>query len=608
MKKLLFYCLFSVFSFLSTFSYSQNENSDAIYLQLTKEYTLNPDGSIDFRFIKKLKLLTYRSFNSLYGESTVIYNPDWQVLKINDVYTIMADGKKVVSPKNALNEVLPGMAVNAPAYNNLREMVITHTGTERNAILNLDYEIHSKKGFYPALMGNEVLAEAEPVKELTVNIRLPNSVKLNYKIIQKSQPPVITHEGLFSVYTWKFEDIPAISTEEFQPVNNDYYPRLIFSTESDRTSLYSGIQKQPAFAFICNDEMKKTVEDIMTSSKEKPDILLKLQEKVVNELKTWPIPLKYTGFGCRTAAETWHSNGGTPIEKTVLLISLLKEAGITAEPVAVIRNAVFDEKIGSLLDIEEFIVKAELKEPGPVYLSSNTLNHQDLKYSFPDCIFVEFEFPGKYKFIKAEKYINMVSCMFDIKANEKKQITGEVSVSMVNGRNPWLQLRRDKGKDKSIFTGGIGASDLNDQAILNSEAEESLIRYMIQKDKPFRKDSNYYFFTLPVMSKGIESWGIRLLPKNRITPLEIPSEMEESYEYTFNLPEGMSTFSNEKKLEINNVAGYFYYELKADKAKVSVTLDIQLRKRIITVPEYGEFKVLMDNWNNDKYREIIFIE
>jgi len=563
---------------------------------------------MNFRYIKKLQLLTYRSFNSLYGESTVIYNPAGQVLKINDVYTIMADGKKVISQKNALNEVLPGMSVNAPAYNNLREMVITHTGTERNAVLNLDYEIHSKKGFYPALMGNEVLAETEPVKELTVKVKIPNSYKLYYKIINSDQIPVIMNDGQFITYTWMSRDIPAISMEEFQSPNNENYPRLIFSTENDRADLYSGFQKQPAFAYICDNEMKKDIKEIMTTSKEKTDILLKLQEKVVNEFKLWPVPLKYTGFSCRTTAETWHSNGGTQIEKAILLVSLLNEAGITACPVGVIRNSVFDEKIGSLLDFEEFIVKADLPEKGPVYLSVNTLNQQDLKYNYPDRVFVEFDSSGKSKVTKTEDYTSKVSGRFDFKIDEKKDLSGEISLSMVNGNNPWLQLIRDKGKDRTVYTGGIVASDLKDPLIANTDVKESLIRFSVQKNKPFRKDSNFSFFTLPVMTKGIESWGIRLLPKNRTTPVEIPCEMEESYEYTFVIPEGMSTFSPDKKLEINNSAGSFNYELTKEKGKVTISKNIKLKKRIIPVTEYSEFKALMDNWNNDRNREIIFME
>ena len=232
--------LFSIFCLLSSgVLFSQDENYDAVYLKLSKEYTLNPDGSMDYRYIKKLKLQTYRSFNNLYGETFIVYNPNFQSLKINEVFTIMADGKKVVSPANAFNEVLPGFAASAPAYNNLREMVVTHPGTERNAVLNLDYQLHSDKDFYPALMGNDLLAEYEPVKDLTVRIRIPLSVKLNYSILNIISEPVVTNEGIFKVYTWSFKDIPAIAAEEFQKSSYDLYPRLIFSTAQDRESIYS---------------------------------------------------------------------------------------------------------------------------------------------------------------------------------------------------------------------------------------------------------------------------------------------------------------------------------------------------------------------------------
>jgi hypothetical protein len=243
-----------------------------------------------------------------------------------------------------------------------------------------------------------------------------------------------------------------------------------------------------------------------------------------------------------------------------------------------------------------------------VYLSISTLNPQDLKYNSPDRVFVEMDPSDKTKFIKMEDYPDKISGIFKCKIDSGKQLSGEITLTLVNGSNPWLQLTRDKGKDRSVFTGGIVASDVKDPWIVNSDVKESLIRYTVQKNKAFRKDSNFSFLTLPVMTKGIESWGIRLLPKKRMTALEIPSEMEESYEYALVIPEGMSTFSPVKKIEINNLAGSFRYELKSEKAKVTVIKSIKLKKRIIQVSDYGDFKALMDNWNNDRYREIIFEE
>jgi hypothetical protein len=606
MKKIISLLFFSAFCLLnSDFVFAQDENYDAVYLQLKKEYTLNPDGSMDYRYMKKQKLQTYRSFHNLYGETFIIYNPDFQSLKVNEVYTIMADGKKNPSPANAFNEVLPGFAANAPAYNNLREMVITHAGTERNAILNLDYMLHSKKGFYSCLMGNELLCEVEPVKELTFIIRVPSESKLNYSILNSTAIPVITKEGDLQVYTWKFTNIPAISTEDFQKGGNDLYPKIIFSTAKDRSYIYKEFQKQDAFSYNLNTDMKNAVSVVSTENKEKTDILLKLQDKVINEFRLYPIPIKNTRFTCRTPQETWNSNGGTTIEKAVLLTALLKEAGIEANPVFMIRNSLYDESIGSMMDIEDILVKADLPGSGPVYLSVTTLNPQNLFYCFPERVFVELR-QGNILVEKSPSLKNKITLAGIFTINEKNQLSGEISFTEDNGTNPYLMLLRDKNKAKSLIGGGLSGPDLKDPGITKTGMDQSSVMIAVQKDKPFRSDSDYYFIQLPLLTNGIESLGIHLLPKDRTTPLEISSIIEENDDFTFVLTGKMKPFIPNEKKEIKNTIGVFSFEVKTKGQKVVVHKSQKLEKRLIQTAEYPEFKALMDHWNADRYREVVF--
>ena len=607
MKKLLFPLLFSIFYLLSSnVVFSQDENYDAVYLHLKKEYTLNADGSMDYNYVKELKLQTYRSFFSLYGETFVVYNPGFQSLKINDVYTIMADGKKVKSPANAFNEVLPGFAANAPFYNNLREMVITHPGTERGAILNIDYTLHSKKGFYPALMGNELLAEYEPVKELIIRVRIPASMKLNYSLINTKATPIETNEAGFRVYSWAFIDVPAISTEEFQKSGYDLYPRLIFSTPKDRESIYSGIFKRAASSEQRVANLNQSADKIKQENKDEIQVVLKLQEKVVNELRLWPVPLKYTGFTCREAMEIWKSNGGTLAEKAILLTTLLKTAGISAEPVLVIKKSLYDEKVGSLLDIEDIIVKAMPKESDVLFLSVSSLNSQNLIDGLPEKVLVSFNSEGKISLIEQKDGENKIELKATITVDDKKQIAGEVKISFTNNLDPWFTLLRDNTKGKSFF-GGFSSSDLKELKVITTGPVESLIKYTVAKEKPFHKDTNFYYYSLPYATNGIDSWGIKLLPKSRLSPFEIPSQVEEDYEFSFALPEELKLFSEEQS-DIKNKTGEFFFKLKKEGGNIVVSKHIKLWKRIIEPSEYADFKALIDRWNLEKYREVIFTE
>jgi len=560
--------------------------------------------------MKKQRLQTYRSFHNLYGETFIVYNPDFQTLKINEAYIIMADGKKNPSPANAFNEVLPGFAANAPAYNKLREMVITHAGTERNAILNLDYVLHSKKGFYPCLMGNELLCEVEPVKELTFIIRVPSENKLNYSILNSSAKPVISKEADLQVYTWTFINIQAISTEDFQKSGNDLYPKIIFSTAKDRLSLYKEFQKQAAFSYILNTDMKDAVSTISAENNEKIDILIKLQDKVINEFRLYPVPIKNTGFTCRTPQETWNSNGGTTVEKAILLTALLKEANIKANPVFMIRNSLYDETIGSMMDIEDILVKAELPGNGPVYLSVTTMNPQNLLFCYTERVFVELDHNDagieNIHIEKSPSLKNKINLAGTFTVNEKNQLSGEVSFMENNGINPYLMLLRDKNKAKSLIGGGLSASDLKDPIITKTGMDQSSVVIAVQKDKPFRNDSDYYFLQLPLLTNGIESLGIHLLPKDRTTPLEISSIIEETNDFTYVLPDKMKPFIANEKKEIKNNIGAFSFEVKTEGPKIIIHKSLKLEKHLIQPEEYTNFKTLLDHWNANRYREVVF--
>ncbi len=173
MKKSLIYItatiILAVFILVSYYLAKTNKqlliekSNDAVYSKIVKEYTYNMDGSVDFRYYHRLKILSYFAFHRVFGETFIVYNPKFQTLKINKCVTYMADGKAVPSPANAFNEVLPAFATNSYPYNHLREMVVTHTGLEINCEIELDYTIHSQAGFYPFLMANETVLDRKSV-------------------------------------------------------------------------------------------------------------------------------------------------------------------------------------------------------------------------------------------------------------------------------------------------------------------------------------------------------------------------------------------------------------------------------------------------------------
>ena len=419
--------------------------------------------------------------------------------------------------------------------------------------------------------------------------------------------PVISKEGGFDLYTLNFKDVPAISTEDMQVGGNDLYPRILFSTAANRNTVYANFTKQPAFSYELNDEMKQMVAAVTSQYKEKEDIVLKLQEKIINEFRLYPVPLKYTGFTCRSPQQTWNSNGGTLAEKALMFTALLREAGLAeTNPAIVIHGSLYDEKIGSLLDVDDIIVKTSIPDVGVTYLSVNSLNSQDLMYTIPDRVFVELGSmaiqPGK-----TPPVYNKVKFSGSFSINDKTQLTGSITSTVSYGINPYLMLLRDKDKAKSLFGGSLTSSDLKDPASINSGKDESSLSYEVSKDKALRKDSDYYFLQLPLMTNGIDNLGIHLLTKTRNTPLEITSAMEESNDFSYILPGKMRPFLPDDKKELKNKAGEFSYEIETHGQKVTIHKSIKLKKRFIEPEDYAGFKALMDHWNAERYRTLVLV-
>ena len=181
--------------------------SEASFRKLYKTYTLNQDGSMEERVYKELKIFTHAAMNSKYGETFIVYNPEFQELKINESYTIQKDGSKVITPANAFVEVLPSFAAEAPAYNHLKEMVVVHTGLELGATIVLDYSIKTKAAMCGELDVFTMIKELSPIEDFRLTVNVPESKKLNYELLNSSAKPDVKVDNGIRTVSYNMKNI-----------------------------------------------------------------------------------------------------------------------------------------------------------------------------------------------------------------------------------------------------------------------------------------------------------------------------------------------------------------------------------------------------------------
>ena len=62
---------------------AKSPEKDAVYKLISESYTLNTDGSTEFRKRTELQIFTRMTFDH-FGETFITYNPDFQELIINE--------------------------------------------------------------------------------------------------------------------------------------------------------------------------------------------------------------------------------------------------------------------------------------------------------------------------------------------------------------------------------------------------------------------------------------------------------------------------------------------------------------------------------------------
>ena len=336
---------------------------EARFGKLSKTYTLHTDGSQELRVQKELTLYTHAAMNSLYGETFIVYDPQYQQLEIHDSYTRQKDGTLIRTPANAFVEVLPSAAANAPAYNRLKEMVVVHTGLELGATICLDYSIKSRAGYLPELDICCPVKELSPIAEFTFRIEVPEDKPLHYELLNASARPSETQKDGMKSVTWKLKDVeprpysyPSLrsSLGIVQQAASGMMPVIVASTWPG----YAEALKSLARQFTPGDRTvieAKLTELKQAARKDSTDLRSAIADYMNGLYRSnlCTVSLQEAGYRLRPASEVIRSAYGTQAELVNLDVALQQAAGLKAEvAVCALRPSETDNRgMGSIVSV-----------------------------------------------------------------------------------------------------------------------------------------------------------------------------------------------------------------------------------------------------------------
>jgi Domain of Unknown Function with PDB structure (DUF3857)/Domain of Unknown Function with PDB structure (DUF3858) len=603
MKKLhIIYFTIIAFAITSCQPQIPDPDTDAVYKSITKVFELTEDGAVNYQYQHELKYLTHYAFNRAHGESFIVYNPLKQELKINKSATKMVDGKIVHSPENAFNKVLPRFAAGAPAYNHLREMVVTHAGLEVGAIVNFDYELRSEAGYIPFLNENLVLAERTPIQQMEVIVKIPADKTLNYKLLNSTVEPKISEKNGLKTYTWKFNQIDQLSFESDQPHYNETSPRLSFSTATVEEAL-----KSLTIDNTITEEVTTVIDKKLEGKKTVFEKVFALQNIVANEINAFHIPIEHTGYQLTPNIDVWKRNGATEIEKVVMLNALLNHYKIEAKPIFVYPTSYFTENSGLLKEAGHPYVYCVIEDEPLVISGNSTRAGNNLFYALHNEVLVDFE-GNKIEVDEMFSQKNKIAVEGKLKLDKKNALKGEIEFELAGKVNPYFKYVKDEKNAKKIAAKMISGSKVTDFELSSWDNKTSKVKAEIEKKDASKKQANYLFMNIPKSALGIDASHLDVLTEKRIAPIQINGPIDESYDFTIEIPENYELVSNQIDTTIQNSVGEVNFKIEVTESGLMIHKKLNLNIKIIPAVNYADFRNLMLLWYNKSYKELIFKE
>lgn len=288
-----------------------------------------------YRYVEKP--LTIDALNDS-GKISIYFDPIYESVKVNSLVSYR-NGIKTDHSHSATFRMLDvEPEENENLYNGEKQLLILLKDLKVGDIVETSYTVSGQNPVFPNKVSRRYrLGWGVEIDNYSFELSYPAARKVKHKVFGLEDQAVIKESLGYSYLTLSLADLPSFRKEEKMHGSESVYPFIQFSeyTSWDEVSEWAnGLFKEGRFSFKNNKDWSDWLERINAKNSE--------EEKVLEALFLVQENIRYVGIEMgenshkpHSPDETLTNRYGDCKDKTTLLVSLLTEAGIDAEPVLV---------------------------------------------------------------------------------------------------------------------------------------------------------------------------------------------------------------------------------------------------------------------------------
>jgi hypothetical protein len=598
----------------------------AVFVRLDDTVEYAADGSMHAWWNSLAKVLTLMG-RERYSNRTFLYNSDESVLTLARGVTVRESGRVVEVERDAVNDVTPAFLQGATMYANVLEKVVSFPVAGPGATMELRMEETRRPMKDGSFGGVETLGMDDPVMDATFTLRypadhpVPKTVAVSGAIgditIEKSSK---AGEIVFSI-----EDIPGIVPEEQMPPAAELYPRVVY-TSYDSWDQAAAFLAGEFFPHVQTEgpvaERAAQTTAGMTADEDRVRALFL---DVATGVRSVYLDLGTGGYEPNDASAVLSNRYGDTRDKTVLLVSMLRAAGIEAWPAAVAARPVPAGLAAALdgvptLSLMDHLLVAVRDGAGYRFLDPIV---DDAPYGYlrwgrgNTALLVRDDGTGERVSVPAfEPKENVAHRFLTVTMNPDGSAAVEAKCSLTGyfDRKTRMALKDalptdvQKAFDTAANAVSAGAKDVSHTMTdLADLAVPVTVSQEIDAPDFAVPQGDMMVVRVPPFPYDFAATGIAPTLSERKFPFEYPCEVDNRLEVTIRVPQGYDVARIPETVSVSTPVAEFDLACRwnADQRTIVWQLDTVVRSRRIEVPDYAAFKAGHDAVTAPKNRLVL---
>jgi hypothetical protein len=321
-------------------SQDQYPQAGALILYCDEKVKITPENTQITYLHYVIKILNERGKED-FSETEIGYDSTDEKVELEYARVIKPDGTIVEVGSRHIRDV--SKYLNFPLYSNARAYIISFPEITEGASIEYKLKVYSsqlinKKDFvlsYP-------VQASEPIIRANFTLDLPQEKVLFIKILNEKYndfgadlKPVIQKENNRIIYHWQFKNIPQIIPEPGMPSAAEINPTMLISSFNQWKDIYNWWWNLAKEKIKADTSIKDKVKELTQGLSDEEAKIQAVYNFCAQKIRYVAVEYGEAGYEPHYAGDIFKNKYGDCKDQAILLVTMLKEAGISAWPVLI---------------------------------------------------------------------------------------------------------------------------------------------------------------------------------------------------------------------------------------------------------------------------------